>query len=115
MMKNRHLSRAIAEVGWRGLLTKVDYKLRRKGGLLVKIDKWLPSSKTCSCCGTVNQTLTLKQRHWVCARCNTAHDRDTNASQNIEQQGVLKLKAAGLSVSVHGGCASPGYSTLAAA
>jgi putative transposase len=60
MMKNRHLSRAIAEVGWRGLLTKVDYKLRRKGGLLVKIDKWFPSSKTCSCCGTVNQTLTMK-------------------------------------------------------
>lgn len=115
MMKNRRLSRAIADVGWSGLLTKVDYKLQHKGGQLARIDRWFPSSKTCSCCGAVNKTLTLKQRSWLCTGCNTVHDRDTNASRNIEQQGVLKLKAAGLSVSAHGGCVSPEHSALAAA
>jgi putative transposase len=115
MMKNRRLSRAIADVGWSGLLTKVAYKLQRKGGQLTKVDQWFPLSKTCSCCGAVNKTLTLAQRSWICTACNTVYDRDTNVSRNIEQQGVLKLKGAGLSVSAHGGCVSPEHCALAAA
>jgi putative transposase len=49
-------------VGWGGLLTKVDYKLQREGGQLIKVDQWFPSSKTRSCCEAINMTLTLKQR-----------------------------------------------------
>lgn len=103
MMKNRRLSRAIADVGWGSLLLKIDYKLKRRGGRLVKIDRWFPSTKTCSCCGAIREGLTLSDRTWLCAACGTLHHRDENAAENIRWQGILKLKAEGLSVSAHGG------------
>lgn len=109
MMKNRRLSRAIADVGWGGLLVKTSYKLQRKGGHLAKIDRWFPSSKTCSCCGTIHEGLTLSDRTWVCVGCNTLHDRDENAALNIRAAGIVVLKAAGLSVSAHEGSVIPGY------
>lgn len=115
MMKNRRLSKAIADVGWGGLLVKIGYKLQRKGGHLVKIDRWFPSSKTCSCCGTIYEGLTLSERNWVCVGCNTLHDRDKNATQNIRAAGIVALKAAGLSVSAHGGSVSPSLTVMAAA
>lgn len=115
MMQNRMLSRAISDVGWSGLLTQVDYKLRAKGGRLVKIDRWFPSSKTCSSCGGKKEGLTLSDRFWTCGQCGATHDRDVNAAINIKAQGILKLKAEGLSVSAHGGCVSPVYIKPAAA
>ena len=107
MLKNRRLARAIADVGWSGLLGKIDYKLRRKGGRMVKIDRWFPSTKTCSCCGSIREGLTLSDRVWLCEGCGTLHDRDENAASNIEAAGIAKLKAEGLSVSAHGGYVSP--------
>lgn len=115
MMKNRRLSRAIADVGWSGLLVKTGYKLQRKGGQLVKIDRWFPSSKTCSCCGTLYEGLTLDERSWVCAGCDAVHDRDKNAALNIRAAGIVKLKAEGLSVSAHGGSVRPPRTAVAAA
>ncbi len=115
MMRNRRLSRAIADVGWGGLLVKTGYKLQRKGGHLVKIDRWFPSSKTCSFCGAINQELTLADHEWTCTSCNTVHDRDTNAALNIRAAGRVALKAAGLSVSAHGGSVNPGYISQVAA
>ena len=106
MMRNRRLSRAIADVGWGGLLLKIDYKLKRRGGRLVKIDRWFPSTKTCSGCCAIHEgfeRLTLSDRTWLCTACGTLHDRDENAAENIRRQGILKLKAEGLSVSAHGG------------
>jgi putative transposase len=115
MMKNRRLSRAIADVGWGRLLVKTGYKLQRNGGHLVNIDRWFPSSKTCSCCGTINKDLALKERTWTCAGCHTHHDRDTNAARNIRAAGLVALKTAGLSVSAHGGSVSPSLIAMAAA
>lgn len=92
MMKNRRLARAIADVGWSGLIGKIEYKLRRKGGRLVKIDRWFPSSKTCSCCGSIHEGLTLSDRIWLCEGCGTLHDRDENAASNIETAGIAKAK-----------------------
>lgn len=115
MMKNRRLSRAIADVGWGSLLLKIDYKLKRRGGHLVKIDRWFPSTKTCSDCGAIHEGLTLSDRTWLCTACDTLHDRDENAAENIRRQGILKLKAEGLSVSAHGGGVIPGYSCQVAA
>jgi putative transposase len=103
MMKNRRLARAIADVGWGSLLLKIDYKLKRRGGRLVKIDRWFPSTKTCSDCGAIQEGLTLSDRSWLCTACGALHDRDVNAAENIRRQGILKLKAEGLSVSAHGG------------
>ena len=107
MVRNRKLSKSISDAGWSSMTGKLKYKLERKGGHLVKIERFYPSSKTCSCCGTINESLTLSDRHWACSTCGTTHDRDINAAINIRKQGIIKLKAAGLTVSVHGGYVSP--------
>jgi putative transposase len=115
MVRNRKLAHAISDAGWSSMAGKLKYKLAGKGGRLVKIGRFYPSSKTCSACGTINETLTLSDRHWICTACETTHDRDINAAINIRKEGILKLKAEGLSVSatcclslnVHGVRVSP--------
>ncbi len=62
-------------------------KLEQKGSVLVKIDKWYPSSKTCHCCGTKNDEVTLGVRKWVCQNCGAVLDRDENAAINIKAEG----------------------------
>ena len=92
MIKNRKLSRAIADVGWSSFLTYLEYKLENQGKTLVKIDSFYPSSKLCSTCGWKNVDLQLQDREWICKACNILHDRDLNASYNIKKQGLLTLK-----------------------
>ncbi|QTF90917.1 RNA-guided endonuclease TnpB family protein [Halomonas sp. BM-2019] len=103
MLKNRKLSKHIADASWSGLIQKLEYKAKAQGKHLVKIDQWFASSKTCSCCGHKLESLSLKVRDWQCPACSIRHDRDINAALNIRAQGILKLKAAGLSVSANGG------------
>ena len=95
MIKNRKLSRAIADVGWSGFITKLEYKLQKKGKTLVKIDSFFPSSKQCLFCGIKNTGLTLKDRVFNCidATCenNFNIDRDFHASLNIKLQGLKTL------------------------
>ena len=89
MIKNRYLAQAISDVGWGCMLGKLGYKLKNRGGRTIKIDRWFPSTKTCSCCGTIREGLTLKDRSWTCAACCAVHDRDTNAARNIRAASVL--------------------------
>jgi len=103
MLKNKKLSKHIADASWSGLIQKLEYKTKEQGKHLVKIDQWFASSKICSCCGHKLEELLLKMRDWQCPSCSTQHDRDINAALNIRAQGILKLKAAGLSVSANGG------------
>ena len=103
MLKNRKLSKHIADASWSGLIQKLEYKAKEQGKHLVKIDQWFASSKTCSCCGHKLEYLSLNVRDWQCPSCSTQHDRDINAALNIRAHGILKLKAAGLSVSANGG------------
>ena len=63
------------------------YKLRRKGSCLVKVDRWFPSSKTCSCCRHALDTLELSDRTYVCPACGNTMDRDENAAANICEEG----------------------------
>ena len=63
------------------------YKLRRKGSCLVKVDRWFPSSKTCSCCGHVLDSLELSDRTYTCPACGIVMDRDVNAAVNICEEG----------------------------
>ena len=86
MVKNRRLARLIGEQGWRELRTMLEYKSNWYGRELVVIDRFFPSSKTCSCCGK-QATLTLKDRVWSCA-CGATHDRDVNAAKNILAAGM---------------------------
>lgn len=113
MMKNRRLSKAIADASWHSQIEKLDYKARQAGKHLVKIDQWFASTKTCSCCGDKIEKLPLNIRVWTCA-CGAVLDRDTNAAINIKQQGILKLKATGLVVSAHGGLRKTGTVSAAA-
>lgn len=82
MMKNRGLARAIADAAWSDLRVMLEYKAEWYGRDLIAIDRWSPSSKTCSACGRQVDKLPLKTRTWTCA-CGAVHDRDVNAARNI--------------------------------
>jgi putative transposase len=94
MVKNRHLARAISDCGWREFRRQLEYKCARYGRDLVVLDRWYPSSKTCSACGYLLAELSLGTRQWTCPQCRARHDRDINAAKNI--------LAAGLAVSACG-------------
>jgi putative transposase len=98
MMQHPTLAKAIADVGWGEFLRQLEYKAQWYGRTLVNIDRWFPSSKTCSVCGHVLESLALDARAWTCPQCGTHHDRDLNAAHSILAEG-LRLYAAGLAVS----------------
>ncbi len=83
MLANRHLSRAIADVGFFEFRRQLDYKAAMAGSMVIVADRWFPSSKLCSVCGVKNENLTLSERFWTCASCCTSHDRDRNAAVNL--------------------------------
>jgi putative transposase len=83
MIRNRHLARAISDCGWGEFRRQLEYKCERSGRELVVIDRWYPSSKTCSACGHRLAELSLGTRHWTCPSCGARHDRDLNAAKNI--------------------------------
>ncbi|MEQ5801248.1 RNA-guided endonuclease TnpB family protein [Halomonas sp. H10-9-1] len=114
MMKNARLAKHIGDASWHALMTKLDYKAREQGKHLVKIDPWFASSKTCHVCQHKMDAMPLSVRSWECPACHTQHDRDINAALNIKQQGIIQLKAEGLSVSAHGGLRKSGTSSAAA-
>lgn len=88
MLKNRCLSRAISQAGWREFRTMVDAKSGKFGREFVVISRWEPTSQTCSDCGYRWGKLDLKVREVVCLNCNAHHCRDGNAARNIQQVGV---------------------------
>ena len=114
LLKNRKLAKHIADASWFSLIQKLEYKAKAQGKHLVKIDQWFASSKTCSCCGHKVDSMPLKVRSWTCTSCGTEHDRDVNAAINIRQQGVIKLRAEGLSVPANGGLRKPGHAPAVA-
>jgi len=97
LLQNEHLAKAIADVGWGEILRQLEYKANWFGRTLLHIDRWYPSSKTCSICGWVLEPLDLDARGWTCPQCETHHDRDTNAARNILSEG-LRISAAGQAV-----------------
>jgi putative transposase len=88
MLKNRKLSRAISQAGWREFRTMCEAKSNKFGREFVVISRWEPTSQICSDCGYRWGKLDLKVREIVCMNCGAHHDRDDNASKNIEQVGV---------------------------
>jgi len=90
MMKNKNLSRSIADSAWNTFLRFLEYKSGWYGRIFVKIEMFYPSSKTCNDCKSVKEDLQLSDREWICEKCGVLHDRDTNAAENILEEG-LKL------------------------
>jgi IS605 OrfB family transposase len=83
MLRNRHLARHIADAGFGELRRQLAYKTQWNGGRLVVADRWYPSSKTCSGCGTVKTKLALSERTYTCTTCGLVLDRDVNAARNL--------------------------------
>lgn len=94
MVKNHKLAKAISDVAWSSFVSKLKYKAQWYGKEVVVIDRFYPSSKTCSCCDYVKESLSLEERTWTCSKCNTIHDRDVNASKNILRR-ALAIQSAG--------------------
>lgn len=99
MVKNRKLARAISQQGWIQFLSFLKYKATMYGRELIQVDRFYPSSKTCSSCGTIQSSLPLNIRKWTCDTCGATHDRDINAAKN--------LMALGTSVTAFGGDIRP--------
>lgn len=98
MVKNRKLARAISDAAWSDFRSMLEYKAAWYGREVIAVDRFFPSSKLCSTCGTLQDKMPLGVRTWTCA-CGTTHDRDVNAAKN--------LLAAGLAVTACGAGVRP--------
>ncbi|AHJ29500.1 RNA-guided endonuclease InsQ/TnpB family protein [Nodularia spumigena] len=101
MVCNHNLAKAISDCGWGTFTNFLAYKLERKGGKFVEIDRWFPSSKLCSNCFHQVSEMPLDVRQWTCPHCGTHHDRDGNAALNIRAEGIRML-ALSISTSLDG-------------
>jgi putative transposase len=99
MLRAKLHSRSVADAGWSELVRQLLYKGVWYGRKVIQIDRWHPSTKTCSACGTTGHQLTLSDRVWTCDDCGTVHDRDVNAARNILAEG-LSVIACGETVSL---------------
>ncbi|MPY78436.1 MAG: IS200/IS605 family element transposase accessory protein TnpB [Actinophytocola sp.] len=99
MLRNSALARAISDAAWAEFRSMLEYKCAWYGRELVVIDRWFPSSRTCSECGRLTESMALAVREWMCAGCGATHHRDINAAKNI--------LAAGLAVSACGAGVRP--------
>ena len=91
MIRNKNLSKSIAEQGWREFRTMLEYKAEKNGCKIIIADRWFPSSQICSCCGNVLQgtdKIKLSQRTYHCHECNNKLDRDYNAAVNLKLYGM---------------------------
>lgn len=92
MLRNHNLAQAIADAGWGSFVTMLGYKCLWYGSTLIKVDRFYPSSKTCSECGEVNKALALSEREWACKACGSWHERDANAALNLRNRGLEILE-----------------------
>jgi len=91
MMKNRHLSKAIAQQSFYYFRTKLELKCKQKGIELRVVSRWYPSSRTCSACGYIKRDLKLSDRMYVCPDCGFVMDRDLNALINLKNAGEYTI------------------------
>lgn len=98
MLKNRKLSQAISDVSFGELFRQLKYKCEWYGKNLIVIGRFEPSSKMCSNCNAINDTLKLADREWMCANCGIIHERDFNAAKNIRNMGLKQYSPEGIRV-----------------
>lgn len=88
MAKHKRLAGSVQDASFYEIRRQLDYKATMRGGRVVVVDRFFPSSKTCSSCGHVVDKLPLSKREWACPECGTIHQRDANAATNIELVGA---------------------------
>lgn len=98
MLKNHKLAREISSCGWGQFLNFVKYKIEKKGGIFLKVDRFFASSKLCNVCNYKYKDLTLAIREWECPVCHTKHNRDVNAKINILKEGIKLLQSSNIAV-----------------
>ncbi|NEO46804.1 RNA-guided endonuclease TnpB family protein [Moorena sp. SIO3I6] len=107
MVRNHNLAKAISDTGWGMFVNFLSYKLEKEGKVLIEIDRWFPSSKTCSNCFYQVSEMPLDIRFWKCPNCGAHHDRDENAAKNIRAEGIRILQSSGTGDSASGGDVRP--------
>ena len=94
LVKNHNLAKSISDAGWDKFCTMLKYKAQWLGKIYIEVDRFFPTSKTCSNCLHQVSRLCLEIRSWQCPKCQTVQDRDINAAMNIRDEG-LRLLAGG--------------------
>ena len=84
-------TRLVRDVAFGELRRQLAYKSEWAGRVIVAVDRWYPSSKTCSCCHRILDQLLLNERAWICPKCSSHHDRDINAARNLLAEGLRQL------------------------
>lgn len=96
MMANRKLAKAVQDMGFYEFRRQLDYKTKLYGSSLVVVDRWFPSSKTCSNCKVKKEVLSLSERVFNCEHCGFSLDRDLNAAINLKNAASHAVSACGL-------------------
>jgi len=110
MVKNHKLAKSISDAGWGQFCTMLKYKAEWEGKIYIEVDRFFPSSKTCSNCLNRLDSLSLDIRSWQCPKCGETHDRDINAAKNIRDEG-LRILAVGHTATASGGRVRPSKGT----
>jgi IS605 OrfB family transposase len=95
MVRNHCLARHVADASFGQIRRQLEYKTTWNGGRTIVVDRWFPSSKTCSGCGAVKAKLALSQRKYVCMMCGLVLDRDANAARNLAALGEALVAGSG--------------------
>ena len=91
MMRFSHNAKNYVDTSWYTFTQKLIWKSQFNNCVVVKSDRFYPSSKTCNSCGYINPNLTLKDRKWICPNCNTEIIRDANAGKNLRDNAINLL------------------------
>lgn len=91
MVKNHNLAKAITNVSFGEFNRQIEYKAQMYGKQIHRVDRFFPSSKTCSVCGCVQEKMSLHVREWTCPDCGAHHDRDINAATNLLRQAMPEV------------------------
>jgi putative transposase len=94
MVKNHHLAQALEDIAIHRFNTLLEYKAKENGVNILRIGRFEPSSKMCTC-GYINHNLTLSMRRWTCPACGATHDRDLLAANNIKRFAFHNIHTAG--------------------
>ena len=85
--------RKVSDLAYGEFIEILEWVAQKNGSVVIKVDLWLPSSKACHICGTINPNLALTDRKWACKCCGSILDRDVNAALNIKETGLAMLLA----------------------